>query len=633
MALTVFAEKMGFWHRGSDGFGVAPLDVCLSPPPGPVPIPYTNFLRAIDLVKGSKTVHIDGEPTALENASETSTSTGDEGGTLGGSVITGKILGKGYFTVWSMTVFIEGMGVARHGDLMGQNSASAPGSTYNGGAVNTAANPQATVPPPVAKQQAGPPAVLQATGPGNSKPKQLIPCDFEKISFSCGHTKDEDKRKGKVFEFTFDGNIKDNLAKGPKDKPYTKNIQLTAGPDDFGADELSIKISGGPGFACGKGHPKVAITDRATGKTTTKDGELDIKFKAKCKRVDFVSATGLTIGGALAYFWFSPKTTNTYIVEIGSCGVLANLNPGFRKLSRTVEVFSGDTYKLSISLPPSLTVKSENGEPLVQGARQPSAWDNEGVARAKALRAKASQNFVFERNGEDYSSKLNIGNIIALIVHGRDALAAIMDDIDGLKVGVKPVCEVEFFTGSLSIEWGAKEWTDQRVYRWWKIEAQLTLVKLKVGIAAGLEFFKDSSWAVVGVLEGAITGEVPLSLSAEAEPDKPKPTELGVAGKITGAVTATGQLGDRWLFIEGVIQASLSVEASFAIGENVPCELNHKIHWSGLETEAKVESKIFGSLGSKKITLIEGGILSEGPVFDPKPKPAQTTPRRRRRRS
>ena len=41
---------------------------------------------------------------------------------------TGKrvILRNGFFTVWSSTVQIEGMGVCRHGDLMGQNSASGP---------------------------------------------------------------------------------------------------------------------------------------------------------------------------------------------------------------------------------------------------------------------------------------------------------------------------------------------------------------------------------------------------------------------------------------------------------------------------------------------------------------------------
>ncbi|WP_075643804.1 DUF4150 domain-containing protein [Paraburkholderia monticola] len=127
MGLTVYAEGLGFFHKGSGGTGVAPGDTCLSPPPpptGPAPIPYVNSLSASDLSNGSKTVKIDGEPTALEDSSYISTSTGDEGGTQGGNVVTHKTKGKGYFKSWSETVKVEGKGVCRHSDTMGQNSGS-----------------------------------------------------------------------------------------------------------------------------------------------------------------------------------------------------------------------------------------------------------------------------------------------------------------------------------------------------------------------------------------------------------------------------------------------------------------------------------------------------------------------------
>src|SRR4051812_1087057 len=129
MGTTVFAEDMGFFHKGSGGTGVAPADVCLSPPPppaGPAPGPYVNSLSASDLSKGRKKVKVEGEPTALEDASEISTSTGDEPGTQGGNVVTHKTKGKGFFTLWSFTVKVEGKGVCRHGDMMAQNCASGP---------------------------------------------------------------------------------------------------------------------------------------------------------------------------------------------------------------------------------------------------------------------------------------------------------------------------------------------------------------------------------------------------------------------------------------------------------------------------------------------------------------------------
>lgn len=129
MAITVFNEGAGLFHQGSGGSGVAPGDVCLSPPPpptGPVPVPYVNSLQAGDLASGSQSVVIDGNPTALEDQSYVSTSTGDEGGTQGGNVLTAQTKGKGYFKIWSFTLQIENKGACRHGDTMGQNCASDP---------------------------------------------------------------------------------------------------------------------------------------------------------------------------------------------------------------------------------------------------------------------------------------------------------------------------------------------------------------------------------------------------------------------------------------------------------------------------------------------------------------------------
>jgi uncharacterized Zn-binding protein involved in type VI secretion len=141
VSCTVFANGQGFFHKGSGGTGKAYPDVCLSPPPppgGPIPVPYLNSLTASDLTNGSTTVKIQGEPTALEDSSYVATSTGDEGGTQGGGVITHKIKGKGYFTLWSFDVKVEGKGVDRHGDPMLQNCSSPPGNGLDPSAVVTA---------------------------------------------------------------------------------------------------------------------------------------------------------------------------------------------------------------------------------------------------------------------------------------------------------------------------------------------------------------------------------------------------------------------------------------------------------------------------------------------------------------
>jgi hypothetical protein len=127
MGITVAANGEGLFHKGSGGTGKAYPDVCLSPPPppaGPVPIPYPNNVSASDLSDGSTTVKVDGEPTALEDASYCSTSSGDEGGTQGGGVVSHKTKGTACFTFWSLDVKVEGKGVARHEDPMLQNCGS-----------------------------------------------------------------------------------------------------------------------------------------------------------------------------------------------------------------------------------------------------------------------------------------------------------------------------------------------------------------------------------------------------------------------------------------------------------------------------------------------------------------------------
>jgi uncharacterized Zn-binding protein involved in type VI secretion len=146
MGLTVYAENMGFFHKGSGGKGIAPGDVCMTPPPppaGPIPVPYVNIAQASDLTKGSKTVKIDGEPTALEDVSEVSTSSGNEPGSQPPKgVVTATNKGKASFTMWSFTVKVEGKGVCRHGDPMFQNeSCTPPNCTAPGALVTLKAQP------------------------------------------------------------------------------------------------------------------------------------------------------------------------------------------------------------------------------------------------------------------------------------------------------------------------------------------------------------------------------------------------------------------------------------------------------------------------------------------------------------
>ncbi|WP_163782542.1 DUF4150 domain-containing protein [Myxococcus vastator] len=126
MANTVGVNKMSVVTKDSNGVSVAFPDVCKTPSPaGPLPLPYPNVARSADTAQGSKTVVVEGNPLCVKD-SHFSTSTGDEAGTAGGGVVSGKTKGKAEFVNFSFDVHVEGKNVARALDLMLHNDKNTP---------------------------------------------------------------------------------------------------------------------------------------------------------------------------------------------------------------------------------------------------------------------------------------------------------------------------------------------------------------------------------------------------------------------------------------------------------------------------------------------------------------------------
>jgi hypothetical protein len=627
MALTVFAEQMGFFHKGCGGTGVGPVDVCLSPPPGPVPIPYVNVLFAQDLIKGSKTVRIDGEPTFLEDVSMTSKSIGDEGGTLGGSVVTGVILKNGYFTVWSSTVQIEGLGVCRHGDIMGHNSAGGPPpSNLNSGAICQPAQVSAAVPGPVASRRAAEAKVIEATGPGDSEPAKIIACDFAKISFKCSHT--GSKRGFGPFEYTYDGLIRDNLprpAKGSR-RAFVPNIQVIAGEDDARADKLEVELTGGPGYGCSHSHPHVIVTDRATGKVTKHTGKTKVELKLKCKKIELPAIAYMSPAAVIGYFFFSPKSTNRYVVEVSSCGVLDDKSPGFRKLSRQIDVYSSDKYKLSLSIPAVVNRKYENSATRARGAKwvagkddgwsKQSDWDGKpatpgGKPPVRTPIAKIGASISLTRNSEDVKATAKLGEIIQAFVNIQNEIQSVMNFIKNFQpqVGWKFGFSIGFFTGELAFEWAAKEAKDHTVFKWWKFEAALSLVTIELEASFGVDF--EVWWFDVTTLFfGKVSGEAKLSASCEATPEKPEwGTQVGV--EIKGELGVKAALGADWVAANGKLELGFPFEASPKIDDKEGLQIDWKLGFNGLEAKVSGHIKFAGSF-SRTWDIMDKRTLGQG---------------------
>lgn len=126
MSNPVGANGRSVVHKNSGGTTVAFPDVCKTPSPaGPVPLPYPNVAKSSDATQTAKTVDVEDHPLCVKD-STFSTSTGNEAGTAGGGVFSGKTKGKAEFVTYSFDVKVEGKGVARALDLMTHNDKNTP---------------------------------------------------------------------------------------------------------------------------------------------------------------------------------------------------------------------------------------------------------------------------------------------------------------------------------------------------------------------------------------------------------------------------------------------------------------------------------------------------------------------------
>lgn len=168
MAHNVYANDNEICAKSADGSSDLAVDTCFSPgaPMPGVPVPYMNSCKAGDITNGSKTVYIKGMEVCLEDKSYFATSYGDEPATQGlkKGAVSNSVQGKCRFINWSPNVFVEGLAVTRHLDLVTHNH-----------------NSPANTPPT--------PYISQATTKASCKK------DVEQVEKRC---KPDDKRKGKV---------------------------------------------------------------------------------------------------------------------------------------------------------------------------------------------------------------------------------------------------------------------------------------------------------------------------------------------------------------------------------------------------------------------------------------------------
>lgn len=125
MGQPVDANGRSILHKGHGMTHTCAVpDVCKTPSPGgPIPIPYVNIAMDSDITDGAESVQIEGNPVANVSA-KISTSSGDEAGSAGGGLISGKIKGSVTWMMGSLDVKAEGQGVVRFLDTNFHNGNS-----------------------------------------------------------------------------------------------------------------------------------------------------------------------------------------------------------------------------------------------------------------------------------------------------------------------------------------------------------------------------------------------------------------------------------------------------------------------------------------------------------------------------
>jgi len=175
MPVTLNVNGLSVVHRGSNGVAMASApDVCKTPGPGgPVPVPYPNVAMSSDLVGGTTTISVDGQPAAIQT-SKFIKSTGDEPGAAGG-VVSNVFAMEATFVSFSPTVMFEGKPVCRLTDKMLMNKGN---TVCMGGVLQSPlppAEPLACTEELVCAQPAPPPEA----------PKH---CVLRSMLVSCGHS-------------------------------------------------------------------------------------------------------------------------------------------------------------------------------------------------------------------------------------------------------------------------------------------------------------------------------------------------------------------------------------------------------------------------------------------------------------
>ncbi|MBX3274197.1 MAG: hypothetical protein KF729_28275 [Sandaracinaceae bacterium] len=489
---------------------------------------------------------------------------------------------------------------------------------------------------------------------------EIRPCDFETVAIACSHERSGD------FRFWRDAAGLDhhNLAPPPGGGIASKILEVVADHTDKGADEISVKLEGGPGYTCSSRHPKITVSSQV-GADQVFEGETSAKFKAKSRPLLGIGMASRSPFSVIAFFFFRDAEVNRYTIDVQACGVRSGGEIGFGRSQIVLKAYPSDVYQLAVSIPSLKKAKLERSATAYRdklvfeakdettkglageketdkrqvtvsgsgvktkdeysfatrdgkltettttdhgwGFKQPESETElkESKDGVDGLAKEIGASLTLKRNGKDVEEAAYLGKMVKAIFEIEKEVKSIQDFIKKFQpsVGFKFSLELEVFKGDLKLDWGYKEWKDHTVYRWWKFSIEMTLIKIALELKFGIEF-RIWKFGIDLCVYGKITLDAKVSGSKESTPDDSKPWEVTVKSEPKGELGIKAALGPDALSIGGKVEAGYSFTAKCKVTTQEP----FRVDWSmdRKETVAKIEGKIkwIGSF-ERKVLLIE----------------------------
>lgn len=426
----------------------------------------------------------------------------------------------------------------------------------------------------------GPGAGGTATSQCQAQPARPAgpPCDIENIVVKCSHCgkagHDREKFPGlKIFYHAptgKKGSTPSQTFPGPWILGVTANSRSTA------TDQVTITVVMAHNPHPGR-HVSYTLTgpDRSTATRTGASIPLTLAYPKSWWEA--IASQGF---GAIDRLFFPRHVT--YQLLVASCGIRPR--PGaFRSALIDLQVFPDDLFKLEIAIPPG---KKKEGKVFIPNRNVTLASiDVSGKVsgRPDDYRQRIARSFKFSHNASDVTTKLGSG-IVQTLIDARTQFFTIIGMIQNFgknspKVGWSVEVEVEFFSGTVELEWAYKEQATWTVKKYWKLAASLTLVAGSVKLSFGAECL-----GAVARVYGTISGSVKLEGNATSDRGK---SGVSVTGKLEGALGVEGALGD-FVSLKAEVKAGLEVKSSILI---------QPMRWTFGVNRTKAEAKATVKLG------------------------------------